>query len=284
MTQTWLVTGASSGLGTAIAEAALQAGHKVIATARNPTKAAQENPQVEKLGGIWIELDVTKSETTKRVEDAITQTGGVIDVVVNNAGYSLLGSIEDMSESEVETQFNTNVHGPVRVLKGVLPFMRAQKSGTIVNISSSAGLDGLPTCAMYAGTKFALEAMSESLSRELEPFGIRVVIIEPGQFRTKFLASYVQPAAGMNKAYLGTPLDDVMKFFKQVNGSQHGDPVKAAQRILEIVSGTGMAAGKDKVLRFPLGPDCYKRFQTKIESMQSDWKETQEIAHSTNYE
>lgn len=157
MTQTWLVTGASSGLGTAITEAALQAGHKVIATARNPAKAAQENPQIEKLGGTWIDLDVTKSETTEKVQDAINNAGGVIDVVVNNAGYSLLGSIEDMSESEIEIQYSTNVYGPVRVLKAALPFMRAAKSGTIVNISSSAGLDGLPTCAMYAGTKFALE-------------------------------------------------------------------------------------------------------------------------------
>jgi NADP-dependent 3-hydroxy acid dehydrogenase YdfG len=155
--KTWLVTGASSGLGAAIAEAALQAGHSVIATARNPTRAAEANPQISNLGGIWIELDVTSSDTSKVVDRAVNEAGGVIDVVVNNAGYSLLGSIEDMSEAEIETQFSTNVYGPVRVLKGVLPFMRARKSGTVVNVSSSAGVDGLPTCAMYAGTKFALE-------------------------------------------------------------------------------------------------------------------------------
>lgn len=155
--KTWLITGASSGLGAAIAEAALQAGHKVLATARNPTKAAAENPQISKLGGTWIELDVTQVETTKKVEEAINQAGGVIDVVINNAGYSLLGSIEDMSEDEIQTQFSTNVFGAVRVLKGALPFMRKRKSGTVINISSSAGLDGLPSCAMYAGSKFALE-------------------------------------------------------------------------------------------------------------------------------
>ena len=155
--KTWLVTGASSGLGTAIAEVALRAGNKVIATARNTTKAAKENPQIEELGGTWLELDVTNKETPKNVEDAIRQSGGAIDVVVNNAGYSLLGSIEDMSEEEIENQFSTNVYGPVRVLKGVLPFMRAQRSGTIINVSSIAGMDGLPSCAMYAGSKFALE-------------------------------------------------------------------------------------------------------------------------------
>lgn len=155
--KTWLVTGASSGLGTAIAEAALRAGNRVIATARNPAKAAKENPQMEELGGIWLELDVTSKNTPEKVKDAIQKSGGTIDVVVNNAGYSLLGSIEDMSEEEIENQFSTNVYGPVRVLKGVLPFMRAQRSGTIVNVSSIAGMDGLPSCAMYAGSKFALE-------------------------------------------------------------------------------------------------------------------------------
>lgn len=155
--KTWLVTGASSGLGAAVAETALQAGHKVIATARNCTKAAEDNPRILQLGGSWIELDVTSPNTTKIVDDAVNKAGGVIDVVVNNAGYSLLGSIEDMSEDEIELQFSTNVYGPVRALKGVLPYMRERKAGTIVNISSSAGIDGLPTCAMYAGSKFALE-------------------------------------------------------------------------------------------------------------------------------
>ena len=130
--KTWLVTGASSGLGAAIAEAALREGHKVIVTARNITKADDSNPQITKLGGIWVELDVTNLNTPKIVKGAISQAGGVIDVVVNNAGYSLLGSIEDMSEQEIGLQFSTNVYGPVRVLKGVLPFMRARKSGTVI--------------------------------------------------------------------------------------------------------------------------------------------------------
>lgn len=161
--QTWFITGASSGLGTAMAETVLRAGHKVIATARNPAKADQENPQISKLGGVWVALDMTQPETTKKVEKAIQDAGGMVDVVVNNAGYSILGSIEDMSEEEIQLQFSTNVFGPIRVLKGALPFMRAKKSGTVINISSSAGLDGLPTCAMYAGSKFALEGMCVSL-------------------------------------------------------------------------------------------------------------------------
>ncbi|KAH8703441.1 short-chain dehydrogenase/reductase SDR [Talaromyces proteolyticus] len=281
--KTWLVTGASSGLGAAIAEAALQTGHKVIATARNPTKAAQANPRISELGGTWIELDVTSPNTPKIVEDAVKEAGGVIDVVVNNAGYSLLGSIEDMSESEIEAQFSTNVYGPVRVLKGVLPFMRARKSGTVVNISSSAGIDGLPTCAMYAGSKFALEGMSESLARELAPFGIRVLVVEPGSLRTNFWSVYVEPAAGMNKDYAGTPLEQVLQLFKSNTGAQPGDAVKCAQRILEVVEGTGMGVGKENLLRLPLGPDCYKRFQTKIDTLQENLLQAKEIAHSTTY-
>ncbi|KAJ8101680.1 hypothetical protein POJ06DRAFT_193750 [Lipomyces tetrasporus] len=281
--RTWLVTGASSGLGAAVAEAALQAGHNVIATARNCIKAAEANPRISKLGGTWIELDVTSPNTTKLVEDAISKAGGVIDVIVNNAGYSLLGSIEDMSENEIEAQFSTNVYGAVRVLKGVLPFMRARKSGTVVNISSSAGIDGLPTCAMYAGTKFALEGMSESLSRELEPFGIRVLVVEPGSLRTNFWSAYVEPVAGMNKAYAGTPLENVLQAFKTNKGTQPGDAVKCAQRILEVVDDTGMGVGKGSLLRLPLVPDCYKRLQSKVDALQETLLQTKEIAHSTGF-
>lgn len=154
----WLVTGASSGLGAAIAETALRAGNKVLATARNPAKAALENSTIADLGGIWVRVDVTQTDTSHHVEKIIRENGGSkIDVVVNNAGYSLLGSIEDMSEVEIEKQFSTNLFGPIRVLKGVLPFMRAQRSGTVVNVSSSAGFEAFPGCAMYAGSKFALE-------------------------------------------------------------------------------------------------------------------------------
>ncbi|KAJ5675215.1 short-chain dehydrogenase/reductase SDR [Penicillium maclennaniae] len=211
MTKTWLVTGASSGLGTAIAEVALRSGHRVLATARNTIKAAQENSQIERLGGTWIEIDVTRVETAKEVESAIREAGGVIDVVVNNAGYSLLGSIEDMSEEEIEMQFSTNVYGPVRVLKGVLPYMREQRSGVIVNVSSIAGMDGVPSCAM------------------------------------------------------------------------EGDPMKAAQRIFEVVTGTGMGAGKEDYLRLMLGPDCHARFQKKTHALQENLDQMKEISHSTSY-
>ncbi|EED13181.1 short-chain dehydrogenase, putative [Talaromyces stipitatus ATCC 10500] len=248
--KTWLITGASSGLGLAIAEAALQAGHKVIATARNPTKAADENPQSQN----WA------TETTKKVEEAIKQAGGVIDVVINNAGYSLLGSIEDTSHK----------------------FPRPHKWKNTLEYSNRAKY----ICAEL-GLDFFLahmQGMSESLARELSPCGIRVLLVEPGEFRTKFLSAYIEPAAGMNKGYVGTPLEKFLQVFKSKDGKQQGDPAKAAQRILEIVTNTGMGAGKEGFLRVPLGKDCYERFWAKCESMQKNLLQMKGIAHSTGYD
>ncbi|GKZ23503.1 hypothetical protein AbraIFM66951_008539 [Aspergillus brasiliensis] len=288
MSQNWLITGSSSGFGASLALAALHAGHKVLATARNPSTASLQNPEITSLGGIWIPLDVNHPDTPSQIQSAITtHFDGIIDVVVNNAGYSLLGSIEDMSESEIESQFNTNVYGPIRVLKGVLPFMRKRRTGTVVNISSSAGVDGAPGCAVYAGSKFALEGMSESLSKELQPFGIRVLLVEPGYFRTNFFSAFVEPAAGLNADYVGTPVEAALNLIKAKHGKQEGDPDKAARRILEVVTGTGMAEGREDLkgyLRVPLGPDCWKRFSGKIDGVKQNLEIMKEIAHSTNFD
>ncbi|KAL2214996.1 putative short chain oxidoreductase/dehydrogenase [Thermoascus aurantiacus ATCC 26904] len=281
--QVWLITGASSGFGTVLAKAALKAGHKVIATARNPVKAAEAHPEIESLGGRWLELDVTSPDTKEKVDKAI-QEFGRIDVVINNAGYSILGSVEDMSEEEIHQQVNTNFYGPIRVIKAALPYMRSQKSGTIVNVSSIAGLDGYPSCGLYAASKFALEGLSESLSRELASFNIRVLLVEPGAFRTNFLGAFQSPAAGLTKDYEGTVLDDMLKTFHAANGKQPGDPVKAADRIIEVISGTGMGAGKTHLLRLPLGPDCMNRARAKVESLSKNLDEMEAIALSTDLE
>ncbi|GFF34871.1 uncharacterized oxidoreductase C162.03 [Aspergillus udagawae] len=279
--QTWLITGASSGFGAILAEAVLKAGHRVVATARNPVKAAQTYPQIESLGGTWLQLDVTRPDTKETVEEAIRKQGR-IDVVINNAGYALLGSVEDMSEEEIHQQINTNVYGPMRVIKAALPFMRAQKSGTIVNISSIAGLQAQPTCSLYAASKFALEGFSESLSKEVAPFNIRVLIVEPGAFRTNFLSAYTTPAAGLNPAYEGTTIDQVLQVFQSSNGKQPGDPVKAVERIIDVVQGTGIGAGKTGYLRLPLGRDCIARAKGKLEEVRKNLDEMEAIACSTD--
>ncbi|KAL2850234.1 hypothetical protein BJY01DRAFT_261676 [Aspergillus pseudoustus] len=282
--QVWLITGASSGFGALIAEKALEAGHKVIATARNPTKAAQDYPRIESLGGKWLQLDVTSKTAKEEVEQAIADSGGRIDVLINNAGYGLLGSIEDVSEEELDTQFQTNVFGLIRVTKAALPIMRAQRSGTIVNISSIAGFTAGVSSAPYAMTKFAVEALSESLSAELSAFNIRVLLVEPGAFRTNFVGGHKTPAAGLTKDYEGTPLGDVMGFWDTFRGKQPGDPVKGVERMLDVIQLQGVGEGKGHLLRLPLGTDCFPRMLKKLDDLKQNLEEMREIALSTNVE
>ncbi|KAL1958655.1 hypothetical protein VTO42DRAFT_3998 [Malbranchea cinnamomea] len=280
--QVWLITGASSGFGTLLAEGALKAGHRVIATARNPLKAAQAHPQIESLGGRWLELDVTSPDTKGRVETAIKEAGR-IDVVVNNAGYSFLGGVEDMSEEEIHQQINTNLYGTIRVIKAALPFMRAQKFGTIVNLSSMVGIFAPSACSLYSASKFAVEGFSEGLAEDVAAFNIRVLIVEPGPFRTNFLTAAIYPAAGLNPAYKGTALDKAVQMFKEFSGKQPGDPVKGAQRILEIIFGTGMGRGKTHLLRLPLGTDCLAGARGKIAALNRNLDEMEAIASSADF-
>ncbi|KAK2781770.1 hypothetical protein FQN52_001354 [Onygenales sp. PD_12] len=299
----WFITGASSGFGTALAEAALKAGNRVIATARNPEKAAREHPQIEALGGKWLQLDVTAADVREKVEKVVHEYGK-IDVAINNAGYSLLGAIEDMrwlsigpnlhmlelqtnaqnSESEIHQEFNTNVYGPIRVIQAVIPSMRTRKAGTIVNVGSIAGLHGRPACALYAGTKFALEGISECLAADVAPFNIRILLVEPGAFHTGFAAAVQKPAAGLTKDYEGTPLQTVVESLNPTGPRPRGDPVKAAARIIDVINGTGVGEGKTDLLRLPLGPDCMQRARTKVESLRTNLDAMEAIALSTDYD
>ncbi|KAF7526122.1 hypothetical protein PCG10_004353 [Penicillium crustosum] len=278
----WLITGASSGLGAALAHHVLTSGHKVIGAVRNVTKAQKSHPEFERLGGKWAELDVTDPKTSEKVHGLARENNG-FDVVVNNAGYSILGSIEDMSEDEMHKQINTNLYGPIRVLQGSLPYMREKKSGCIVNISSVAGMVGRPATGLYSASKFAIEGLSESLAAELAEFGIRVLLIEPGGFRTGFLSAFVAPAAGLNPGYNGTALSRTMQVYETVDGTQRGDPEKAAARILDAVESRGLCAATSSYLRVPLGSDCYGLVQSKADALKENLDKMKDIAHSTDY-
>lgn len=181
---------------------------------------------------------------------------------------------------------STNFFGPLRLIQAVLPYLRVQRSGTIINVSSVAGFEGLPTCGLYAGSKFALEGLSESLSRELVPFNIRVLIVQPGGFRTNFLTGAVKTKVGLSENYKGGPVEETMKHFDRLNGTQKGDPAKAASMIFEVVTGTGMAAGfelgQKGVLRLPLGKDCLDRFETKFAMLRENLNAVRECALSTD--
>jgi NAD(P)-dependent dehydrogenase (short-subunit alcohol dehydrogenase family) len=188
-----IVTGSSSGIGLETALILARNGYFTYATMRTPEKEAPIKTAVEKenLPIKVIQLDVTDDESLKNAINHVTSEAGRIDVLVNNAGYGLVGALEDLSMEEIKTQFETNLFGLVRVIQAVLPTMRRQRSGRILNLSSGAGLFGYPGGSAYVSTKFAVEGLSESIAYELEPFGIKVILIEPGFIQTNFSNSMV---------------------------------------------------------------------------------------------
>jgi NAD(P)-dependent dehydrogenase (short-subunit alcohol dehydrogenase family) len=187
------------------------------------------------------------------------------------------------SEEEANTQIQTNLFGPLYAIQAVIPGMRARKSGTIVNISSIAGQDGGPTCGIYAASKFALEGLSESLAREVAEFGITVLIVEPGGFRTNFLRAFAPNTKGLPEGDEETAVGKGMQMFRDYDGKQKGDPQKAAERIFEVVTGEGQAGHlKGKILRLPLGTDCLARLDAKIEHLKGDIDASREVASSTD--
>jgi NAD(P)-dependent dehydrogenase (short-subunit alcohol dehydrogenase family) len=188
-----IVTGSSSGIGLETALILARNGYFTYATMRTPEKDAPIKTAVEKenLPIKVIQLDVTDDESLKNAINHVTSEAGRIDVLVNNAGYGLVGALEDLSMEEIKTQFETNLFGLVRVIQAVLPTMRRQRSGRILNLSSGAGLFGYPGGSAYVSTKFAVEGLSESIAYELEPFGIKVILIEPGFIQTNFSNSMV---------------------------------------------------------------------------------------------
>lgn len=252
-----------------------------------------------------MELDVNSDAATisAKIAAAIELFGG-LDVIVNNAGYTLLGAMEDISDEEAHAQMETNFFGPMRVIRAALPTLRAQESGTIVNISSGATLFNRPSLSLYAASKLALEGMSESLSRELLPFNIRVITIQPGAFGTNFLNAAVfatqppvDPITHVSPAYETGAVRETMDYLPKLNENWKPDPVsgkpptmggsveKAVMRIFEVVAGTGMA--RELVVgegfRLPLGKDCVGRWDEKIENMKGDLERVRGVALSTEY-
>ncbi|KAK4965188.1 hypothetical protein LTR66_008752 [Elasticomyces elasticus] len=278
----WLITGASSGLGLSIALSALRVGGRVLATARNPAKAAQDHPEVEQRGGKWIALDVAKSDC-KAVVQRVVESEGRVDVVVNSAGYSLLGAVEDMSENEIHDQMNTNFYGPIRVIQGALPTMRKQMSGTIVNISSTAGISGVAACGLYAASKFALEGLSEALASELSAFNIHMLVVEPGAFRTAMIGNAVSPAAGLSEPYIGTAVNAVLDRYAQIPEKAPGDPPKAGEVIVHTIK-EGMSSDRMNHghLRLILGSDSLARIEMKAQKLMENVVAMKEVAKSTD--
>ncbi|OYO17611.1 short-chain dehydrogenase/reductase [Enemella evansiae] len=264
----WFITGTSSGFGRAIAEQAREQGHTVVATARDTGAIADFTDA--------LRLDVTdQASIDAAVGEAIARHGR-IDVLVNNAGHGHLGAAEEVTPEELTALWEVNVLGAFRVTRAVLPQLRAQGGGHIVQLSSVGGVVGNPGHAAYATTKFALEGMSEALAGEVRDLGIRVTIVEPGPFRTDFAGRSIGRAEPL-AAYDETPAGQLRRGFGDQDGQQPNDPVAGARVILAAV------ADPHSPLRLPLGPEAVQRIRTKLTDQLADLGRWEERLVDTRY-
>ena len=272
----WLITGASRGLGRELAGSALAHGDQVIAAARDPQAAADALPQ----GGaalLAVKLDVTDQEQAAEAVAAGVERFGRIDVLVNNAGYGLFGAVEEISDAEARALFDTNVFGLLNVTRAVLPVLRSQGAGRILNIGSSAGVRASAGRGLYGATKAAVESISEALHAELAPLGVHVTLVEPGSFRTDFLSGgSVRRAQQPIAAYEGTA-GQLASALDTSNGRQPGDPARAVAAIRELAEATRPP------LRLPLGNDCVALVEDQLGSVGSELSQWRELALSTDF-
>jgi NAD(P)-dependent dehydrogenase (short-subunit alcohol dehydrogenase family) len=264
-----LVTGSSSGMGFATAIMLARAGIHTYASMRNlkKSKTITELASTENLPLQVVQLDVIDKKSVKEAITKIVTEKERIDVLVNNAGYGLFGSLEDVSIEELKAQFETNFFGVIRVTQLVLPIMRKQKSGTIVNVSSVGGRIGLPVLSAYHSTKFALEGLSESMSYELEPFGIRVVIIEPGVIRTNIMnSSIIAKKAQDPKSPYFSLIQKVENNFKLMIENESSPPEEVAKVILGVVT------SENPQLRYTVGNDAVTVIQARVNMSENQFK------------
>jgi NAD(P)-dependent dehydrogenase (short-subunit alcohol dehydrogenase family) len=265
---TWLITGCSTGLGRALASAALDHGQNVVVTARDAASAevlAQAHPGT----ALALPLDVTNHAQRRDVVQAARERFGTIDVLVNNAGHSYRAAVEEAAEDQVQELFATNFFGPAALIQAVLPGMREQRSGTIVNISSIGARSSPIGSGYYAASKAALEAMTESLRKEVAPLGITVMAVELGAFRTTFLRSVAQPRETIGD-YAGT-VGARREQDTRRDGHQPGDPARAAQAIITAVQNPA----PPRLLI--LGPDALTQFRDAMKELSADvdaWDQT----------
>jgi NAD(P)-dependent dehydrogenase (short-subunit alcohol dehydrogenase family) len=274
MAKVWFITGGSSGFGEALTAALLQRGDRVAATFRKAEQASLFTQQADG-NGMGIVLDVTDSAQISSAVQQAVQELGRIDVLVNNAGYGTVGAVEEFGMEEIRQQMEANFFGAVALTKEVLPLMREQGSGHIVQISSTAGFRAAGGFGIYNASKFALEGFSEALAQEVAPFGIRVVIVEPGPFRTKFAGGSIKLAQHRIEAYTKTPVGQMYQYINRIDGKQEGDPVKGARAIVDYVH------NGNKELRLPLGKVAVQGIRAKLAAVQSDVDANEQIALST---
>lgn len=273
----WFVTGTSKGFGFEITKAVLASGDKVIATVRSKAEEL-----ANKLGNN-PDLFVVTMDTTieSQVKEAVGQGVahfGKIDVVVNNAGYGIVTAIEEATDEETRRQYGTNVFGVLNVTRAVLPYLRKQRSGHIINFSSLFAFDAIPGWGLYGSTKFAVEGISRGLALELAPFNIKVTAVEPGLFTTDFLSKESYAIGGnVIDDYAETAVGQMRTHSGSVHGQQPGDPEKLAKVIVEL------AAAKEPPLQLPIGNDAVQMYRTSAENTAKTVEKWLEVSTSTDH-
>lgn len=273
--RTWFITGASRGFGALIAAQALARGDAVVATARNPLSLPESllsHPNV-----LALKLDVTRENDAREAVEAAMTRFRSIDILVNNAGYGVIGAVEETDAREVERVFSANVFGLLHVTRTVLPVMRAQRSGHVLNFSSIGGYASSAGFGIYCATKFAVEGISEAMSQELEPLGIRTTVVEPGYFRTSFLSadSVVSTSARIDDYH--DTVGAVRNFAAGANGQQPGDPQRLAEAVIQLVD------APTPPRRLPLGADTVRRIEQKHREVEIELSQWRVLALSTGF-
>lgn len=274
--KTWFITGTSQGIGLILVKQLLEKGYNVAATARN-VEALKKAVGISSPQFLPLEVNlVNEKSVSQAIETTIAQFGS-IEYLVNNAGYGLIGGIEESSDAEVRANFDVNVFGLLNVTRAVLPYMRKAKFGHIINLSSVFGLVAGAGWGIYCGTKFAVEGLSEALAQEVKPFGINVTIIEPGYVRTNFLNS-------TSLLTVANPINDYTAIREGVNahqndipGNQPGDPKKVADLILQVTQ------NPEPPLRLLTGSDAYGFANYKIDSLKTEIEANKELTFSTDF-
>ncbi|KEQ30967.1 short-chain dehydrogenase [Pedobacter antarcticus 4BY] len=271
----WFITGASKGLGLALAKLALSNGDKVVATSRSIKELEEQISQPDE-NFLPLKVDLTSDKDVRHAIERSIAYFGKLDVIVNNAGYSLVGSMEEMSDQEFRATLDVNLFGTVNVIRNVMPSLRTQNSGHIINISSNAGYVGFANATSYNAAKFAVVGLSEGLAQEVSAFGIKVTLVAPGQFRTSFMEKGSMMFAKNRIDVYG--LDKAEETWSSFSGQQIGDPEKLVRILTEV------AAMENPPVRLLLGPDTYHLLKEHREKEATEFELWKHLTLSTNFD
>lgn len=271
----WLITGCSTGFGRSLAEAVLDHGDTVVATARESARV-REFETMQPGRALSLALDVTQPHQVQSAVNAAADSFGRIDVLVNNAGYGLVGALEELGEEQLRRNLETNLLGPLAMMRAVLPVMRKQRSGHILNMSAIAAFGNEMGFSVYGGAKAGLEAASEAVASEVRPLGVKVTIVAPGPFRTDFISRSLHRADSQIDDYKGTS-GKFAAFLGKIDGAQAGAPAKAARAIIQVVE------SEKPPFRLVLGKYAFDKMRKKLKSLAAELDQWEHVGLPTDF-